>query len=101
MPPVQTTWSIGTPYSLEALDDRARPERGRLDQRAIDLGPRRVKVLPEQQAGEPLVDEDGPVAVVPVKREETRLAGLLLRRLGAELGVQRGVAAAERPRPTI
>ena len=60
----------------DALDDRARAERGRLDQRAIDFGPRRVEVLAEQQAGEQLVDEDGAVAVVPVEREQAGLARL-------------------------
>ena len=58
----------------EALDDRARAERGRLDQGAIDVRPRRIKVLTEQQAGEPLVDENGPIAVIPVERQKAGLA---------------------------
>ena len=78
---------------LEALDDRARAKCGRLDQGAIDVGARRVEVLAEQEPGEPLVDEDGPVAVVPVERQQAGLARTLLRRLGAEFGVQRRVAA--------
>ena len=36
---------------LDALDDRARPECGRLDQGAVDVGPRRVEVLSEDEAG--------------------------------------------------
>ena len=86
---------------LETLDDRARAKCGRLDQGAIDVGARRVEVLTEQEPGEPLVDEDRPVAVIPVERQKTGLARTLLRRLGAEFGVQCGVAAAELPRPTI
>ena len=35
---------------LEAIDDRQRAERRGLDQRAIDLGSRRVQRLPDQQA---------------------------------------------------
>ena len=45
------------------------------------------------QAGKPLVDENGPIAVVPVERQKTGLPGTLLRRLGGELCVQRRVAA--------
>ena len=84
-----------------ALDDRARAERRRLDQRAIDLGARRIEVLPDQQAGQQLIDEDGPVAVVPVERQQAGLARLLPRRLGGQLLVQRGVAAADALDPPL
>ena len=78
---------------LDALDDRARAKRGRLDQGAIDVRPRRIEVLAEQQPGEPLVDENGPIAVVPVERQKAGLPWTLLRRLGGQFGVQRRVAA--------
>ncbi len=93
MPPVQTTCVDAHPVFLEALDDRARAEGGRLDQGAIDVGPRRIEVLPEEEAGQALIDQNGAVAVVPVEREKTGLARTLLRRFGREFGVQRGVAA--------
>ena len=101
MPPVQTTRSMRHAVFPDALDDGARAERRRLDQRAVDLGAGRVKVLAEQQAGEPLIDENGPIAVVPVERQKTGLPRPLLRGLGGQFSVQRRVAAAERPRPTI
>ena len=58
MPPQQTTRSIGTPYSRDALDDHARAERGRFDQRAVDLGARGVQRLADQQSGQARVDQD-------------------------------------------
>ena len=93
MPPVHTTWSDAHAILLEALDDRARAKCGRLDQRAIDVRARRIKVLAEDQAGQPLVNENGPIAVVPVERQKTGLTGPLLRRLGGQFRVQRRVAA--------
>src|SRR3984885_10149394 len=75
----------------EALDDRARPERRRLDQRAVDIGPRRRQILTEQQAGEALIDENGPIAVIPVEPQKAGLAWALLRRFSGQLSVQRGV----------
>ena len=85
----------------DALDDRARAERGGLDQRAIDFGPRRVKGLSDQQAGEQRVDEDGAIAVVPVEREQAAWPGCCFAASSVSSRVQRGIAARRRPRPTI
>ena len=101
MPPAQTTRSIRHAVFLDALDDRARAERGRLDQRAIDLGAGRVERLAEKQAGQQLIDEDGAVAVVPVEREQAGLAGLLLGPRRVSCCVQRGVAAADALDPPL
>src|ERR1700722_1065411 len=77
----------------KTLDNRARPERGRLDQRAVDICPCRVQVLTEQQTGKALVDENGAIAVVPVEPQKAGLAGTLLCGLGGQFSMQRSVAA--------
>src|ERR1700722_11455190 len=76
----------------EALDDRPRAERGRLDQRAIDIRPCRIKILTKQQAGEALVDENGAIAIVPVEPQKSALAWTPLRGLRAQLSMERSVA---------
>ncbi len=60
---------------LEAIDDRQRAERRRFDERAVNFRRRRVQRLTEEQSREPLVHEDGAVAVVPIERQQARLAG--------------------------
>jgi len=54
-----------------------------------------VQRLAEEQAGEPLVDEDGAVAIVPVEGEQAALAGLLAGDFGAEFAVRGAVALAD------
>jgi len=54
-----------TPYSLKRSMNRAGAEGGRLDQRAVRFRRRGRERLAEDEAGEPLIDEDGAVAVVP------------------------------------
>ena len=73
-PPVLMTSRDPHAELLEAIDDRQRAEGGGLDQRPVNLCRRRVQRLTEQQAGEPRIDEDGAVAVVPVEREQTAFA---------------------------
>ncbi len=68
---------------LERLDDHPRPERGRLDQRPVDLLGGRGQRGADQQPAELGVDQDGAVAVPPVERQQARFArpepgGLLL-----------------------
>ena len=77
----------------EALDDCARPERRRLDQRAVDIRPRRIKILTEQQAGEALVDENGAIAIIPVEPQKPGLAWTLLRGLCGQFRMQGSVPA--------
>ena len=84
----------------DALDDRARAEGGRLDQRAVDLGARRVQRLAEDQPGQPRVDEDRAVAVVPVEREQARLAGRERRRFAPTAARAARRRPRRRPRPT-
>ncbi len=64
--------------------DRQRAERGRLDQRAVNLVRLGVQRLPEQQPAQAHVHQDRAVAVVPVERQQPVLAGLLLRGERAE-----------------
>src|SRR3954454_20486508 len=71
------------PGALERLHDLPRPEGGRLDQRAVDVLRARRELEPDHDAAEEVVDEDGPVAAVPVERDEPVLADALLAR---ELG---------------
>ena len=42
-----------------------------------------------------MVDQNRPVAVVPVERDETSLSRLLLRRLGSKFGLKGDVALAD------
>ena len=100
MPPQQTTRSIGTPCSRQPLDDGARAERRRLDQRAVHLGARRVQRLAHQQARQPRVHQDRAVPVVPVEREEPARAGPAPRGLRREARVEPRVALADPGRPT-
>ncbi len=60
----------------EALDDRQGAEGRGLDEGPVDLLGPRAERQADEEAGQPLVDEDGAVAVVPVEGEEARLAGL-------------------------
>ena len=102
MPPQQTTRSIGHAVLAHPLDDGARAEGRRLDERAVDLGPRRVERLADEEAGEPRVDQDRAVAVVPVERHEARLAGPRARAASAESSrVQRVVALADDLDPPV
>ena len=100
MPPQHTTRSIGTPYSRNPLDDRARAEGGRLDQRAVDLRARRVQRLAEDQAGELRIDEHRAVAVVPVEREQARRARRDRRRFARQLRRAARRRPRRYPRPT-
>ena len=80
---------------LQALDDGARPERRRLDERAVDVGAGRMERLAEDQAGQARVHEDRAIAVVPVERQQARLPRPEPRRARGQLLVQRGVAFAD------
>ena len=73
----------GQARRLEGLDDRAGAERGRLDQRAVDVLRARAERQPDDGAAELVVDEHGAVAAVPVERDEPVRAGRLG---GRELG---------------
>ena len=77
------------PVLLEAPDDGQRAEGGGLDEGPVDLLGLRVQGQADEEAGQALVDEDGPVAVVPVEGEEARFAGPE----GGGLPGQRGVGA--------
>ena len=93
MPPQLTICSTFRPYSSKPVDDGQRAERGRLDERAVDLRRRGVERLPEQQARQPLVHQHRAVAVVPVQRQQARLARRQLRRRRAERLVRAGLLA--------
>ena len=73
MPPQLTTCVNFHAVFLEPVDDGQRAKRRRLDQRAINFRRRRVKRLANEQTREPLVHEDGAVAVVPVQREQAAI----------------------------
>ena len=88
MPPQLTTCVNLHAVFLEAVDDGQRAERRGLDQRAINFRRRRVKRLADEQAGEPLVHQDGAVAVVPVQREQAAFAGLQFRRRRVQVCVR-------------
>ena len=70
-------------------------------ERAIDLRARRVQRLPEDQSGQPGVDEDRPVAVVPVERDEARLPGRERRRLREARACSELVALAHALHPPL
>ena len=91
MPPQLTTCSNLHAVFLEAIDDRQRAERRRLDERAVNFRRRRVKRLAEEQAGEPLIHEDGAIAVVPIQREQAGFAGLQFQR-ARRSGFMRAIA---------
>ena len=65
---------------LETLHDDARAERGRLDPGAIHLGGGGLQRQAEDAPGQARVHQHGPVAVVPVQRQQAALARLQLRR---------------------
>ena len=64
------------PELLEAPDDGQGAEGRGLDEGPVDLLGRRVQGQADEEAGQALVDEDRPVAVVPVEGEQAGLAGL-------------------------
>ena len=73
----------GTPDAVERLDDDAGAERRRLQQRPVDvLGPG-GQGLPDDQAGQLVVDQHRAVAGVPVERDQPVRADRLL---GGQLG---------------
>ena len=76
----------------ERVEDHARAERGRLDQRAVDVLGAGGEREADEHAAELVVDEHGAVAVEPVEREQPVRADLLR---GRELGQ---VACTSRPR---
>ena len=73
-PPQATIPVDGDAGRLEGVDDHARAERRRLDQRAVDLRRPRRERHPDEQAAEIGVDEHGAVPVPPVEREQPALA---------------------------
>ena len=77
------------------FENGPRAERGRFNQGAINFGLGRVEGLAEQQTGEHWIDEDGPIAVVPVEGEQAGLAGLLLCHGLGEFAVCSTIAAAD------
>ena len=88
------------PGRLERLDDRARAERGRLDQRAVHLRRPRAQREPDDHAAELVVDQHRAVAAVPVERHEPVLADLLLARQPGQVLVQRDAPLARPARGT-
>ena len=81
------------PVLLEAPDDGQGAEGRGLDEGPVDLLGLGVERQADEEAGQALVDEDGPVAVVPVEGEKARFAGLE----GGGLAGQGGVGALLRP----
>ena len=79
MPPQLTTDRNLHAVFLKTIDDRQRAKRRRLDERAINFRRRRVKRLADEQAGKPLVNQNGAVAIVPIQREQTGFARLQFR----------------------
>ena len=72
--------------ALERLDDLARPERGRLEQRAVHVLRSRRQREPDDQPAQLVVDEDRAVAAVPVEHDQPVLADALpARQLGQVL----------------
>lgn len=77
----------------ERLDDRPEAEGGRLEQRPVLILRVVGQRLADHQAGQVGVDQDGPVAVVPVERDQAVLANVLLLGLLGEQLVQRDAPA--------
>ncbi len=84
MPPQLTISDDLDAVLLEPVDDGQAAESRGFDQGPVDLAGRGLERLAQDEAGQPLVDEDGPVAVVPVEGEKPGLAGLEPRRLRRE-----------------
>ncbi len=84
--------------ALEGVDDHARAERGRLEQRAVDLVRTRRQREPDDETREIGVDEHGAVAVPPVEREQAALARPRAPPPALRAGDARPHRAAARPR---
>ena len=72
---------------VERLDDLARAERRGFQQRAVDVLGAGGQRLADDDAGQFVVDEDRPVAAVPVEGDQAVFADLLLGGQPGELGV--------------
>jgi hypothetical protein len=60
----------GDAVLLMPPDDGQGAEGGRFDERPVDLLGPRPERLADEKSGKPLIDEDRPIAVVPVESEE-------------------------------
>ena len=76
-PPATISSRTGSARVGERVEDHARAERGRLDQRAVDVLGAGGERQADDQAAELVVDEHRAVAVVPVEREQPVRADLL------------------------
>src|SRR3954451_24277683 len=84
------------PRLLERVDDHARAEGGRLDQRPVDVLRARRELQADDRAGQQVVDEDAAVAAVPIERDEPVLADALLTGELAQVAVDVEAAVARR-----
>ncbi len=100
-PPEQTIRFDGNAIVAEAFDDHACTESSGRDECAVDLGSRGVEGLADEQPGQPLVDENRAVAIVPVERHEAGLTGEEAFCFFRHFSMMRGSAVADPLPPTI